>query len=198
MPKSMRQSRPWLRAFWNRAYRENVTGLSAMVAYNLMLAVFPFALLVLFVGGQVLKIEGGRGKRPRRPQAALPQRRASRRSLTCSAGSRKTPPRSGSPPSSARSGLAPHSGARWTPPSAASTTSSAVAGSSRSASPSRCSPSSCSSSLRQHLSCPAMEQQPGLEHRPAPPFGLSDIQGESTRGLCCSVPRSSPSSRSAA
>jgi membrane protein len=54
----MRQSRPWLRAFWNRAYRENVTGLSAMVAYNLMLAVFPFALLVLFVGGQVLKIEG--------------------------------------------------------------------------------------------------------------------------------------------
>ena len=49
---------PWLRAFWNRAYRENVTGLSAMVAYNLMLAVFPFALLVLFVFGQVLKIGG--------------------------------------------------------------------------------------------------------------------------------------------
>jgi len=37
---------------------ENITGLSAMVAYNLMLAVFPFALLVLFVFGQVLKIEG--------------------------------------------------------------------------------------------------------------------------------------------
>jgi len=54
----MRHSRPWLRAFWNRAYRENVTGLSAMVAYNLMLAVFPFALLVLFVFGQVLKIGG--------------------------------------------------------------------------------------------------------------------------------------------
>src|SRR3954447_1053818 len=58
MPKTMRQTRPWLRAFWNRAYRENVTGLSAMVAYNLMLAVFPFALLVLFVFGQVLKIGG--------------------------------------------------------------------------------------------------------------------------------------------
>ena len=29
-----------------------------MVAYNLMLAVFPFALLVLFVFGQVLKIGG--------------------------------------------------------------------------------------------------------------------------------------------
>jgi len=54
----MQYSRPWLRAFWQRAYRENVTGLSAMVAYNLMLAVFPFALLVLFVFGQVLKIGG--------------------------------------------------------------------------------------------------------------------------------------------
>jgi membrane protein len=46
--------RPWLRAFWNRAYKENITGLSGMVAYNLMLAVFPFALLVLFVFGQVV------------------------------------------------------------------------------------------------------------------------------------------------
>src|SRR4051795_4857314 len=58
MPKSMRKTRPWLSAFWQRAYRENVTGLSAMVAYNLMLAVFPSALLVLFIGGQVLKIGG--------------------------------------------------------------------------------------------------------------------------------------------
>jgi membrane protein len=58
MPDSLRHPRPWLRAFWQRAYRENVTGLSAMVAYNLMLAVFPFALLVLFVFGQVLKIGG--------------------------------------------------------------------------------------------------------------------------------------------
>ncbi len=58
MPRSRRHPRPWLKAFWQRAYTENVTGLSAMVAYNLMLAVFPFALLVLFVFGQVLKIEG--------------------------------------------------------------------------------------------------------------------------------------------
>ncbi len=58
MPDSLRHPRPWLKAFWQRAYRENVTGLSAMVAYNLMLAVFPFALLVLFVFGQVLKIGG--------------------------------------------------------------------------------------------------------------------------------------------
>ncbi len=58
MSRAIRHPTPWLRAFWNRAYRENVTGLSAMVAYNLMLAVFPFALLVLFVLGQVLKIHG--------------------------------------------------------------------------------------------------------------------------------------------
>jgi membrane protein len=45
----------YLRAFWDRAYRENVTGLAAMVAFNLLLALFPFALLVLFVFGQVLQ-----------------------------------------------------------------------------------------------------------------------------------------------
>jgi membrane protein len=55
---SRRHPRSWLRAFWQRAYRENVTGLAAMVAYNLMLAVFPFALLVLFVFGQVLRVKG--------------------------------------------------------------------------------------------------------------------------------------------
>jgi membrane protein len=58
LPHYERKARSWLRAFWQRAYRENVTGLAAMVAYNLMLAVFPFALLVLFVFGQVLKIKG--------------------------------------------------------------------------------------------------------------------------------------------
>jgi YihY family inner membrane protein len=41
-----------------RAYKENVTGLSAMVAYNLMLSVFPFALLVLFIFSQILRIDG--------------------------------------------------------------------------------------------------------------------------------------------
>jgi membrane protein len=45
---------PWLRAFWNRAYKENITGLAGMVAYNLMLAIFPFALLVLFIFGQIV------------------------------------------------------------------------------------------------------------------------------------------------
>jgi YihY family inner membrane protein len=58
MPTPKHRSRSWLSAFWQRAYTENVTGLAAMVAYNLMLAVFPFTLLVLFIGGQVLKIHG--------------------------------------------------------------------------------------------------------------------------------------------
>src|ERR1700760_2130061 len=58
MPRRPHKSSTWLAAFWRRAYTENVTGLAAMVAYNLMLAVFPFTLLVLFIGGQVLKIHG--------------------------------------------------------------------------------------------------------------------------------------------
>jgi membrane protein len=47
-------TRGWLRAFWHRAYVENITGMAAMVAYNLALALFPFALLVLFVFGKVV------------------------------------------------------------------------------------------------------------------------------------------------
>jgi membrane protein len=58
MDENHSRIRTWLGAFWRRAYTENVTGMAAMVAYNLMLAVFPFTLLVLFIGGQVLKIHG--------------------------------------------------------------------------------------------------------------------------------------------
>ena len=54
LPIRDRASR-YLRAFWNRAYKENITGLSGMVAYNLVLALFPFALLVLFVFGKILQ-----------------------------------------------------------------------------------------------------------------------------------------------
>jgi membrane protein len=45
----------FLRAFWHRAYDENITGLAGMVAYNLVLALFPFALLVLFIFGRILQ-----------------------------------------------------------------------------------------------------------------------------------------------
>ncbi len=52
---ALQRMKRWLRAFWDRAYKENITGLSGMVAYNLVLALFPFALLVLFVFGQILQ-----------------------------------------------------------------------------------------------------------------------------------------------
>ena len=53
--ESAPQSTRFLRAFWHRAYEENVTGLAGMVAYNLVLFLFPFALLVLFIFGQILQ-----------------------------------------------------------------------------------------------------------------------------------------------
>jgi YihY family inner membrane protein len=46
-----------LASFWRKAYEDNLTGLSAMVAYNLLLSVFPFALIALFVAGRVLQSE---------------------------------------------------------------------------------------------------------------------------------------------
>jgi YihY family inner membrane protein len=40
--------------FWRKAYEDNLTGLAAMVAYNLLLSIFPLALLGMFVAGRVL------------------------------------------------------------------------------------------------------------------------------------------------
>jgi membrane protein len=42
-------------SFWRKAYTDNVTGLAGMVAYNLLLSIFPFALVALFVAGRVLR-----------------------------------------------------------------------------------------------------------------------------------------------
>jgi membrane protein len=49
-----RGSVTWLREFWRVMMDANVTGSSAMVAYNLLLGVIPVALLALFIGGQIL------------------------------------------------------------------------------------------------------------------------------------------------
>jgi membrane protein len=56
-PAGKRHRHPWRVAkdFYWKAYRENVTGLSGMVAYNLLLSVFPLALLALFIAGRVLE-----------------------------------------------------------------------------------------------------------------------------------------------
>jgi YihY family inner membrane protein len=43
-----------LRRFWRVAWNANITGLSAMLAYNMLLGVIPIALLGLFIAGQVL------------------------------------------------------------------------------------------------------------------------------------------------
>jgi hypothetical protein len=125
--------RPWLRAFWNRAYKENITGLSGMVAYNLMLAVFPFVLLVLFVFGQVVNSPDIERSVILDIQRLFPN--IEQDTLQHATGSERARQPSGSRRSSAGSGSAPPFGARWTPPSAGSTTSSAAAGCSRNAGP---------------------------------------------------------------
>lgn len=47
--------RRWVKNFYWKAFDENLTGLSAMVAYNFILSILPLALLTLFVAGRVLK-----------------------------------------------------------------------------------------------------------------------------------------------
>jgi len=42
-------------SFWRKAYEDNLTGLASMVAYNLLLSVFPVALVALFIAGRVLR-----------------------------------------------------------------------------------------------------------------------------------------------
>jgi YihY family inner membrane protein len=44
-----------LKAFYWKAYDDNLTGLSGMVAYNLLLSLFPLALLALFIASRVLQ-----------------------------------------------------------------------------------------------------------------------------------------------
>jgi YihY family inner membrane protein len=43
-----------VKTFYVKAYTENVTGLSGMVAYNMLLSLFPLALLGLFIASRVL------------------------------------------------------------------------------------------------------------------------------------------------
>ena len=53
-----RRHRPFLRTakdFYAKALEDNLTGLSGMVAYNMLLSVFPLALLALFIAGRVLE-----------------------------------------------------------------------------------------------------------------------------------------------
>jgi membrane protein len=49
------RARLYGRSFFRKAWEDNLTGLSGMVAYNLLLSVFPLALLALFIAGRVLE-----------------------------------------------------------------------------------------------------------------------------------------------
>jgi len=50
----MRRIGGGLKEFWVKAYSDNLTGLAGMVAYNLLLSIFPVALIALFIAGQIL------------------------------------------------------------------------------------------------------------------------------------------------
>lgn len=45
----------FLRRFYWKAYEDNLTGLSGMVAYNLLLSILPLAFIALFIAGQILQ-----------------------------------------------------------------------------------------------------------------------------------------------
>jgi membrane protein len=53
----MRRHHPWqyVKAFYWKAYEDNITGLSGMVAYTMLLSLLPLALLALFIAGRVLQ-----------------------------------------------------------------------------------------------------------------------------------------------
>jgi membrane protein len=50
----LKRARAAARRFWKVAWDANITGQSAMLAYNMLLGIIPVALLGLFVAGQVL------------------------------------------------------------------------------------------------------------------------------------------------
>jgi YihY family inner membrane protein len=50
----MGRARAAVANFWRKAYEDNLTGMASMVAYNLLLSLFPLALIALFIAGQVL------------------------------------------------------------------------------------------------------------------------------------------------
>ena len=54
-PPFRRRAWAGVKHFYWKAYEENLTGLAGMVAYNLLLSVFPLALLALFIAGRVLE-----------------------------------------------------------------------------------------------------------------------------------------------
>lgn len=52
---SLRRGPDHVKDFIRKAYEDNLTGQSAMVAYNMLLSILPLALLALFIAGKVLQ-----------------------------------------------------------------------------------------------------------------------------------------------
>ena len=57
MPRRLGTAWQHLKALYWKAFQDNLTGLSAMVAYNLLLSVIPLAFLALFIAGRLLESE---------------------------------------------------------------------------------------------------------------------------------------------
>ena len=68
-----------LKQFYVKAYTDNLTGLAGMVAYSLLLSIFPVALIALFVAGQVLSSPELDAVRAAGPAGAVPERHRRRR-----------------------------------------------------------------------------------------------------------------------
>jgi membrane protein len=51
----MGRARAAVAGFFGKAFEDNLTGLAAMVAYNMLLSIFPLALVALFIAGRVLR-----------------------------------------------------------------------------------------------------------------------------------------------
>ena len=93
-----------LKAFYVKAYTDNLTGLAGMVAYSLLLSIFPVALVALFVAGQVLVVAGAHAVRAAGPAGAVPERHRGDAVATRCARSAARPRPSASSPSSPASG----------------------------------------------------------------------------------------------
>jgi membrane protein len=61
-----------VKAFGRTAWSANITGLSSMVAYNMLLGVVPLALLGLFISGQILSSHGAQHSVERSLQDLFP------------------------------------------------------------------------------------------------------------------------------
>ena len=55
MARRARKAGGTLKHLYGRAFDDNITGLAGMVAYNLLLSVFPLALIALFIASHVLQ-----------------------------------------------------------------------------------------------------------------------------------------------